>query len=160
MCSRSCRTASQTLSTVSKNVPLLVGAGAHTSIISCINKHPACLPLQKISLATLSNLALHRSTGQPLIEANAHLVVLSLLERFDDAGLLECAATCMANLANSRAKGTRMELIRRDVHKLCMRYAMLLQGCLVPLCITRLSSARAFFPPIPAACWTHRPHWS
>jgi len=58
------------------------------SIIRCVNKHPDCLPLQQISLATLSNLALHRSTGQPLIRADVHVVVLGMLERFGDPGLV------------------------------------------------------------------------
>lgn len=117
----------QTLSTVSKNAPALVDAGVHESIIRCMSKHKDSLPLQQISIATLSNLALHRSTGTVLMRASTHLAVLEAVRRFDDAALAECTATCMANLANSRAFGVRAELMKQGVHQLCIRCVGLAQ---------------------------------
>eukprot|EP00730_Choanoeca_flexa_P007260 TRINITY_DN12302_c1_g1_i1.p1 TRINITY_DN12302_c1_g1~~TRINITY_DN12302_c1_g1_i1.p1 ORF type:complete len:579 (+),score=110.47 TRINITY_DN12302_c1_g1_i1:1767-3503(+) len=109
-----------TLSTQYKTVPLLLQADCHNVIAKVVERQPDHEGLIQMCMATISNLALHKSSAPELIK-DIPALAMDAIHRHTEPSLVECAVTFFANLANTRNKSIVQGLLDCDSHLCCQR---------------------------------------
>jgi hypothetical protein len=65
---------------------------------------------------------LNRATTETLVEDGVHLMAARALRLHHDEALVECAVTCLANLANTKLPHVATALLRCESHLLCLNF--------------------------------------
>ncbi|EDQ84516.1 uncharacterized protein MONBRDRAFT_34672 [Monosiga brevicollis MX1] len=143
-CLRHCINSLCAYSTVHANVLPLVESRTHVYVVRAMHAHSSDAELVQMSLATLSNLALHKLTTEILVKDGVAEAVIAVSGHHEDkTPILECAITCLANLANTRQEVVARTLLDCQAHALALR--LLEQDTTIDvlfhaaLCLTNLS---------------------
>eukprot|EP00045_Choanoeca_perplexa_P010774 m.111723 g.111723 ORF g.111723 m.111723 type:complete len:587 (+) comp15389_c0_seq4:92-1852(+) len=102
------------ISTQYASVPDLLEIDSHIVVKQVAARQPQHEGLIQMCMATISNLALHKQAAQPLIDNELHLTAITAIDQHTEPSLVECAVTCLANLANTRSKRVMRALLDSD----------------------------------------------